>query len=130
MPSFSKRSLERLGTCVPELQLVMHEAILEYDFTVLCGHRGREAQEKAVRDGNSDVHWPHGKHNSMPSRAVDVAPYPVDWDDLVRFGTMAEVILRAAERNGIRLRWGGNWDMDDKPRERGEYDLPHFEIAD
>ena len=118
MPSFSKRSLERLETCVPELQLVMHEAILEYDFTVLCGHRGMEDQEKAFRDGNSRVHWPHGKHNSMPSKAVDVAPWfeeepHIRWDDLVSFGVLAEVILRVAERMGIKLRWGGKWKMRD-----------------
>lgn len=130
MAEFSVRSLDRLGTCVPELQRVMNEAILEFDFTVLCGHRGREEQERAFREGNSRVHWPHGKHNSVPSKAVDVAPWPVDWDDLVRFGVMAEVILSVAERLGIKLRWGHDWDMDGRLGEKGEWDWPHFEVVD
>lgn len=126
MPSFSLRSLERLETCAPELQIVMNEAILEFDFTVLCGHRGKEEQEKAFRDGNSRVHWPNGKHNSMPSKAVDVAPWfekepHVRWEDLVTFGVMAEVILSTAERLGVELVWGGDWKMRD---------YVHFEIAE
>lgn len=121
MPFFSKRSAERLATCVPELQLVMNEAILEYDFTVLCGHRGKEDQDKAVEEGKSQTPWPTSKHNSMPSMAADIAPWPVDWNDIQRFKDLAQVVLDVAARNGIDIVWGGHW--------KSFKDYPHYQIG-
>ncbi len=49
------------------------------DVTVLCGYRGQTEQTKAVADGASETPWPKSKHNRVPSDAVDVAVYPVEW---------------------------------------------------
>jgi len=40
------------------------------------------------------------------------------------------LIYRALGKLGERLglRWGGNWDRDDAPLEKGENDLTHFEF--
>jgi len=85
--AYSQRSLTRLGTCHEDLQLLMREALVDpdcpYDITVLEGHRGKERQNRAVAEGRSRLLWPKSKHNSMPSMAVDVAPYvdgKVSWD--------------------------------------------------
>ena len=39
----------------------------------------------ARREGRSKLSWLESKHNCEPSRAVDIAPYPIDWDDRERF---------------------------------------------
>jgi peptidoglycan L-alanyl-D-glutamate endopeptidase CwlK len=64
---------------------VFTEVIKHFDCTILEGHRGKEAQNEAVRTGKSKVRWPNGNHNKSPALAVDVAPWPVNWQDRERF---------------------------------------------
>jgi peptidoglycan L-alanyl-D-glutamate endopeptidase CwlK len=61
--------------------------------------------------------------------AVDLVPYPVDWTDLKKFDAIGRAMFAAADELGIKIRWGADWDRDGKPRERGESDSPHFELA-
>lgn len=129
MPKFGPRSLERLATCHPDLQRVMREAIIDGpDFTILCGHRGEAEQNDAVAKGLSKAPWPTSKHNSLPSRAVDIAPYPIDWNDRARFKHLAEHVFSVAAGLGIRLRWGGDFNMDGDKTTNDAWDLPHFEL--
>jgi len=127
MPMFSKRSLARLETCDHRLQIVMKRAIARFDFTVLCGHRSKQEQNDAYERGASKLQWPNSKHNKTPSLAVDVAPFPIDWDDLGRFREMARIIMEEADKAGIKLRWGGDFNMNGKPDDKF-VDMPHFEI--
>ena len=60
--------------------------------------------------------------------AFDAAPFPIDWNDLKRFDAMAKLFMEAARLEGVRLRWGADWDADGKFREKGEPDSPHFEL--
>lgn len=113
---FGAKSLERLATCHPDLQRICHELIKEMDVTVLCGHRGEEEQNLAYRQGKSRLRWPLSAHNSIPSRAVDLAPYPIDWNDRPRFLRMQGRVRRIAEELGIELRALISWD------------LPHVEL--
>lgn len=134
MPTFSTASRRQLATCDPKLQRVLEEAIQFYDFTIIEGHRGKEAQNAAYAKGTSKVRFPHGKHNSLPSRAVDLAPYPIDWSNnqkaLERFVYLAGVVMCCARRLQIPLRWGGDWDRDDDTRDEGSFrDYPHFELV-
>jgi len=75
----------------------------------LCGHRTKEKQEEAFNSKHSKVHFPKSKHNSLPSKAVDVAPYPIDWNDLERFYNFGGYVRGIAESLGIKIRWGGDW---------------------
>jgi len=127
MPSFGKRSLDNLATAHPELQRLFGEVIKVTDCTVICGHRGEDDQNRAVAEGKSKVRYPTSKHNAMPSLAVDVVPYPVDWDDTDRFFFLAGVVMGTAASLGIGIRWGGDWNGDGKYTERFR-DLPHFEL--
>jgi peptidoglycan L-alanyl-D-glutamate endopeptidase CwlK len=120
MPRFSTRSNERLMTCHPDLQRLMREVIKHIDITVLCGHRGEAEQRKAVAAGVSQKVWPTSMHNQRPSLAVDVAPWPLDWQDIQAFKEVAVVVKECAARLGITIRWGGDWKMRD---------YPHFELA-
>jgi hypothetical protein len=119
---------------------VFERVIKDIDIKVLEGHRGQAAQDRAFAEGNSRVKWPNGRHNVYPSRAVDVAPYPIDWSDdfknLRRYYFMAGFVLAIASTMGIKLRWGAAWsDLSD-----GDYgdfnppgklnDFPHFELVD
>lgn len=130
MNSFSGKSAERLATCHPDLQKLFNEVVLHYDCTVTCGHREKEEQDEAVRTGKSKLAWPNSKHNSFPSQAVDVVPFPIDWNDLTRFYHFAGFVLATAKRLGIRVRWGGDWNGDLKFKEEKFKDLPHWELAE
>ena len=130
MPSFSDKSLSRLSTCDPRLQQVFHKVIRHFDCTILEGHRDRERQNRLVEEGKSKVRWPKGKHNAVPSMAVDVTPYPVDWDDRERHTLFAGYVLATAKGLGVDLRWGGDWDSDTEVRDNSFDDLVHFEIME
>jgi len=127
MARFGKRSQAQLSTCHPDLQAVLTEAIKHVDFSVLEGYRGKELQNKYYNEGKSKLKFPQGKHNTSPSLAVDIAPYPIDWNDLKRFGAVAFFIKGIAVQQGIRLRLGADWNGDFKFKEKF-LDLPHMEL--
>ena len=106
------------------------EVIKTIDCIILCGFRGKNEQHRAFMAGTSKLDWPHGKHNSNPSNAVDVAPYPIDWSGRQRFITFAQKVLEIAGQLGIRIRWGGDWDMKGDGNHNGELnDFVHFELV-
>ena len=129
MPIFGKKSKERLATCDDRLQIICNEAIKVFDFTVLEGHRDEETQNRLFWEGKSKLQFPNSKHNTSPSRAIDIAPYPIDWDDKERFGRLAGLMFGIAFKNGVQLRWGGTWSGLEGKNKSGFYDLPHFEIV-
>lgn len=130
MAKFGKTSKERLATCDKRLQRVFNEVIKYVDCSVLEGHRNEERQDKLFDEGKTKVKYPRGRHNSYPSRAVDVTPYPVDWNDRERQTLFAGFVIGIARSMDIRLRWGGDWDMDFKVMDNRFDDFPHFEIID
>ena len=128
MPKFGKKSRERLATCDERLQKVFNEVIKFVDCSVLEGHRGKQRQNDLFDEGKTEVLFPNGRHNSNPSRAVDVTPYPVDWDDRERQTLFAGFVLGVATKMGVKLRWGGDWDMDFEVMDNRFDDFPHFEL--
>ena len=122
MPEFSSKSQGKLNSCHEKLQVICNEAIKITDFTVLCGHRNEIEQNKVYESGNSEVRWPRSKHNSHPSMAVDIAPYPIDWNDTERFARLAGVMDAIAFKYGVKLKWGGDFES--------LKDMPHFQIED
>lgn len=130
MPSFGRKSKERLLQCDQRLQLLCFELIQVMDVTILCGHRDKDEQNKLFKEGKSKLEWPYSKHNRYPSIAVDVAPYPIDWDDKKRFFMMAGLMFGLAKTHGIKIRWGGDWDGDMNFEDQSFNDLPHFELIE
>lgn len=122
MTDFSATSRRKLMTCHPKLIGILEEAIKWYDFSVLVGHRGAEEQNDAFDSGRSKLKWPDSRHNKVPSRAVDIAPYPIDWKNEKEFHYLAGLVMGIAISRGVRLRWGGRWTSLN--------DLPHFELSD
>lgn len=130
MPRFSATSRSRLANCDESLQRLFERVVSRWDCTVVEGHRDQEAQDRAFREGKSQLRWPNGKHNRLPSRAVDVAPYPIDWGNTKRFYAFGGYVLGVAEEMGIELRWGGDWDGDRDLDDQSFNDLVHFELKD
>lgn len=130
MPRFGKRSKEKLATCDDRLQKVFNEVIKHVDCSVLEGHRSKERQNKLYEEGKTKVRYPKGRHNASPSNAVDVVPYPIDWNDRERFHLFAGFVLGVANRMGYTLRWGGDWNMNFQVNDNNFDDFPHFEIRD
>ena len=72
--------------------------------------------------------FPKGRHNALPSKAVDVAPYPIDWEDREGFILFAGYVLGVASQLGLNIRWGGDWDGDFDLSDNEFDDLVHFEM--
>jgi peptidoglycan L-alanyl-D-glutamate endopeptidase CwlK len=136
MPYFSFNSASRLATCDKRLQDILNEVIKYYDCTIIFGHRSKADQDKAYSEGRSKKKWPNSKHNTYPSTAVDVAPWPIpkewgkDWKERVKFYELKGIIFYEAAKKGIKLRFGGDWDMDNDYTDQTFDDLVHFEILE
>lgn len=121
-------SNSRLDTCHPKLGKLIREVDRRLskrkliDLTVVCGHRGQAEQEQAFKDNHSTKHWPDSKHNLLPSLAVDVAPYPTDWNDAGSFSFLAGYILAVADDLDIEVNVGALW--------KNFPDRPHVELTD
>ncbi len=130
MPVFSEKSKSIIHTCDRRWDLILNDVIQIYDLTVIEGWRSDESQDELFRQGKSKLQAGESKHNQDPSLAVDVCPYPIDWDDRRRFFLLAGMIFMAAKARNIEVRWGGDWDGDWIHTDQSFHDLPHFEILE
>jgi peptidoglycan L-alanyl-D-glutamate endopeptidase CwlK len=72
----------------------------------------------------------------MEGKAVDIAPYPIDWESRDDFHYLGGFVLGVAASMNIDIRWGGDW--SDSSLKQGRRttkdnnfdDLVHFEIID
>lgn len=136
---FSPKSETVLKDVHPNLVRIVRRALAYgvLDFTVVCGYRSLADQQAAYDAGHSKIsgRGKPGKHNVKPSRAVDLAPYPIDWTDAKRFGIlMATMCIAAQEEFGKPwrqvIRLGGNWDGDNDFHDNNPEDPGHFELMD
>jgi peptidoglycan L-alanyl-D-glutamate endopeptidase CwlK len=85
---------------------------------VICGHRNKEDQDKAFKEGNSKLEFPNSKHNKKPSLAVDVVSgdgRSIDWADIKSFELVCLVIESKADELGIKVRLGRDFSFKDWP---------------
>ena len=138
----SERSLNSLKGVNPNLVKVVERAIelTEQDFLVLEGVRSKEqcyinygkgrtvAQCSAkgvptnyAQPSLSKVTWLNNplasKH--VTGNAVDLVPYPINWNTISKFTTISKAMKQAAKELGVDLEWGGDWTKKD---------YPHFEL--
>jgi peptidoglycan L-alanyl-D-glutamate endopeptidase CwlK len=121
--------MNNLATCHRDLQDLFGEVVKKIDCTILEGHRDETLQNLAYEEGKSRLRYPESKHNELPSLAVDVSPYPIDWDDMDRWYFFAGYVQRTADEMGIDIRWGGDWDSDREFDDQTFNDLPHWELV-
>jgi len=124
MPRFGRRSKERLKGVDAKLVNVANELIKLMDVTVIEGLRSQERQNELVAQGKSKTKF--GKH--VAGKALDLAPYPVDWEDRERFHYMGGLVRGIGHSLGVSVRWGGDWDSDGEIKDNSFDDLVHVEI--
>ena len=124
MPKFGKRSKERLKGVDSRLVNVLNELIKIMDVTIIEGVRSAERQEELLKKGATKVKY--SKH--MEGKAVDLAPYPIDWINRDGFHYMGGMIRGIAKQLNVPVRWGGDWDSDGDVKDNGFDDLVHVEI--
>jgi peptidoglycan L-alanyl-D-glutamate endopeptidase CwlK len=137
MPKFSQASFSKLATCHSDLQVLFYEVIKNYDCTILVGYRDEADQEAAFNAGKSKLHYPYGNHNKNPSMAVDVTPYPIDFNNTKLAIWFAGYVMGLAQKLKDEgkmthaVRWGGSWDGTGKLNTPGMLDdLDHFELVE
>ena len=138
MPVFGKTSLERLRTCDHRLQEIAFEVVKRFDCTVVEGHRSEELQNHCFDTGKSKLRWPNSKHNSIPSRAIDIAVWDgsqrrIVWGDQSQYDRETALLFAAffkgvAAGLGYEVIWGGDWDSDWSRKDQSFHDWPHFEL--
>lgn len=132
------RSQQKLAGVHPKLVAVVERAIQisKQDFMVTCGVRTLAEQQALYDQGRKTagpiVTWTMNSRH-LPAadglgHAVDLAPFPVDWDDTSKFDAIADAMLAAGKELGTKIRWGADWDSDGNRREARETDSPHFEM--
>ena len=154
MAKYGKSSLEKIGTCHPDLITVLLEAerISPIDLTVIEGIRSAARQRRLYDQGRTepgkivthvDGFSRRSKHQAVHrlslepvidgnsdavSLAVDIGPYPLDWNDAFGFGVVYAVMLQAAANVGVRIKSGADWDSDGDRSDQRFNDYPHFEL--
>jgi len=144
MYAFGTRSASRLSTVREDLQRVAYSVMNMqiYDFAIICGYRGKEAQLQAFMLGNSTKKYPFSQHNttdldSMPkSNAFDFAPWcmlpsgkmGIPWKDTHAFAVLGGMFIQAGASLDIPVIYGGDWDMDGKTTDQILMDWGHIEI--
>tara|TARA_R110000796_G_scaffold181330_3_gene297952 strand:- start:1918 stop:2388 length:471 start_codon:yes stop_codon:yes gene_type:complete len=153
--NFGKKSKERLKTCHVDVQKVLNLAISrsKIDFGISEGHRSVEKQQSYYAIGrtidlrrgtitNVDGVVKKGKHNYLPSQAVDIYVWhpvketrkKISYDGLhlsYIAGLVDACSQELFEKGEIthKVRWGGNWDSDGIIKfDQRLNDMPHFEI--
>ena len=124
MFKFGKRSKERLKGVNPKLVNVLNELIKIMDVTIIEGLRTEKRQNELLAQGKSKTKY--SKH--LEGKAVDLAPYPIDWEDRERFHYMGGMIRGIGKQQGVDIRWGGDWDSDGEIKDNSFDDLVHVEI--
>lgn len=128
MPKLSKASLKILSQADPRLQRLCEELIKYTDFKVVCSYRNRDEQTTAYTTGKSKLAWPNSKHNSLPSKAIDIYPYPIDVNNRDRFIFLMGMALVIAKQLNINIRFGCDWNGNHDPADERFSDLPHLEL--
>lgn len=135
---FSKASYDAMRGVHPDLCAVMGRALSMgvIDFSLSHGLRSQDEQDRFYRLGLSEVRF--SKHQLQTDgwgHSIHAIPYPrilhgrSCWDDLPRFGVLAGVILTAASIEGVRVRWGGDWNGDGTTVDHKFVDAGHWELV-
>ena len=132
MSKFGKRSRERLRGVDTKLVNVLNEVVKYFDITIIEGLRSQERQNELVAQGKSKTKFV--KH--VLGKAVDMAPYPIDWESRDDFHYLGGFVLGVAAKMGVDIRWGGDWNASSKfqgkrtTKDNSFDDLVHFELKE
>ena len=158
MNKFGKASRKHLSTVDGRGQDVAHRVLLIKDHSIIQGHRNKEKQNSAFDAGYSKLRWADGKHNALPSLAMDVETYPrppqselskefeqeIEGNDNYIFKKVALALKEQPLRNeqfyllgmykgvaserGYPSRSGADFDRDGQVSDSTWFDLFHWEL--
>ena len=120
---WGNKSKEAISTVDPRLVYIANKLADIWNMTIIHGYRGRELQTQLhEQNPNGALPWPLSEHNHTPSRAIDIAPYPVNWEKVDRFDMMIGAAYAIAE--------GGNFRIDSGKFFSNVLDYPHIQVVD
>lgn len=143
--------MARLETVHPDLSMLFNEVVRHRDCTILCGVRSKAEQDRLYNLKRSKLMWPNSKHNVLNpddlAMAVDVAPYFADQDPSIIWPTAANTklvyakecgiyynfagyIQAVADRMGVKLKFGGDWNGNHRYTDQSFDDLVHWELVE
>lgn len=136
MFKFGNKSLAQLDTVKPQLkELALRViAISPIDFTIVQGIRTQAQSEANKAKGTSFLKDP-SKSKHITGDAFDFAPFvdgKIDWNDREKFWTIACLFKQEAEKMGIKIRLGADWNGSGSYKDevqRGSFDGGHIELA-
>ena len=132
MPKFGKRSKKRLEGVDVRLVNLLNTIVEYFDISIIEGLRSQERQNELVKNGASKTKF--SKH--IEGKAVDIAPYPIDWESRDDFHYLGGFVLGVANQMGLKIRWGGDWDASSlykgkrTTKNNSFDDLVHIELLD
>ena len=143
MPKFGEQSKSRLREAHPDMQRLLEHVVREFDCTIIYTYRNEELQRRLYGQGRDEegliidkkkvvtyCNWPDSKHNSLPSPAVDVVPWPTMWSDRELLTLFGGYVLGTASVLEIPIRWGGDWNKNFEVSDENFRDLGHFELIE
>ena len=125
----SKRVYDTLDERLQRLVTRIRDEVT--DVSLIYGYRDRIEQTTLFENGLSKLRYPLSKHNSKPSLAVDLQPYPYPDYEPKLWGALGYIAGRAhqiAREEGFEIRWGGDWDGDGDLTDQNFDDLFHIEV--
>ncbi len=133
---FSKKSLAQLDTVDPRLKALAIQvlSVSPIDFTIVQGRRTVAQSAQNIKNGTSFLSDP-SKSKHVTGEAIDFAPYvngKLDWDDREKFWTIAKLFKQEAEKMGIKVRLGADWNGNGSYKDevqRGSFDGGHVELV-
>ena len=126
MNKFSTSSRRKLDTCHPDLIKLFEVVLVWQDVTIAEGERGKAEQDAAYARGASKLKFPESMHNTHPSLATDVYPYPyspAEWekDYYAKWYEFCLKVQATADTLNIKVLNGGlAWG----------WDFPHWQLED
>jgi D-alanyl-D-alanine carboxypeptidase-like protein len=117
----------RLAGVDPVLVQLVSDVGTERAIIVIAGARAYADELFAIRTHHSALRDPmNSKHVIGPgrplARAVDIAPWPLNWSDIPGFTALAAFVKERAAALSIPIVWGGDWTT------LKDYD--HYELVD
>ena len=123
---FSQKSLEKLAGVDVKLQKLANEVlkISPIDFSITCGLRTKEEQEKLVKEGKSKTIY--SKH--LLGKAIDILPCKEKYNKPTDIFILVGLFIAKAKELNINIRVGALWDYS-STKDNNFMDAYHIEVC-
>lgn len=121
----SRNSLKDVHPDLIAVTLLALYAYTDIDFMVIEGARSMARQKQLVSEEKSQtMDSYHLLQKDGLAHAIDLAPWiegDIPWDDWSAFERISKAMKKAADKLGVRIEWGGDWESFK--------DGPHYQLA-